>query len=224
MNKTLIFVLILTYTKICGQNHFLGLQGSTSWTKIPVTDANSNKSYGTGFALGINYEYALRKKISINADVVFNQGKFNENFVYIESNRPPNAKYSITEINYNSITVPLAIGFNNGKKVYYFTNIGVAPALLFRAKYLTTIFGIDDTIFGREEDSENNPKFNISIYSELGGGYKINDNFCLFTSISNQHSIIKGSSSELWGKGKIWNNFMKINVGLKFALKKRLIP
>ncbi len=220
-NILLIFLTIISIT-VNGQNHFLGVKGGANWTEVTASNFPKDRNYRTGLAIGLTYDYLFKKQFSAGADIIYNQRGFTNDIIFIDDLGNPTGRKEIIKFNYDYIIVPLKVGFNYGKTVYGFANLGLTPSLLVDAKTITPTYDYNGTVIPGETSTITNRvnKFDIGGLIEIGGGYKFRERYWLFTSFSYQHSFTTITNSDYFVNSKIRHYGMTLNLGLKCALTK----
>ena len=222
MNKILLTILTIASLNVSGQNHLLGVKGGVSWTNITATNFISDNHYRTGLAIGLTYDYIFKKHFSTGADIIYNQFGFTNDLIFTDDLGNPTGGKATIKFNYDYISIPLKVGFNYGKTVYGFANIGLTPSILVDAKTITPTIDFNWTIIPGETYNVTSKvnKFDIGGLVEIGGGYKFKDRYWLFTSFSYQHSFTTITNSDYFANSKIRHYGMTLNLGLKCALTK----
>ena len=222
MKYILLFIVTITTLKVAGQNHFIGLKGGVNSTNITSSNFFSPTDSRKGLTAGLTYEYLFKKQCSVGADLIYNQRGFTSDVVFTDNLGNPTAEKSTTTFNYDYVSLPIKTGFNIGTKLYGFTNIGVIPSLLVDAKTTTPTFDADAKYTGNETFDVTNrvSKFDFAGQVEIGGGYKLNGRYWLFTSFSYQHSFTTITNSDYFANSTIRHNGMALTIGLKCALTK----
>lgn len=222
MKNTLLIILAISTLKVAGQNHFLGVKGGANSTNITSINFSSQNDARTGLTAGLTYEFLIKKHFSIGADLIYNQRGFTDDLIFTDNlGNPTFEKYKI-KFNYDYISLPVKTGFNIGTKLFGFTNIGVIPSLLVDAKTIAPTFDTDGKLTGKETFDVTNQvsKFDFAGLVEIGGGYKLNGRYWLFTSLSYQYSLTTITNSDYFANSKIRHNGMNLTIGLKCALTK----
>ena len=223
MRNTFLLFLTITTITVSGQNRFIGFKGGANRTN--VTESNffmKNRNYRTGLALGLTYDYIFKKYFSVSADIIYNQRGFTNKIIFTDVLGIPTGINVITKFNYDYVATPLKVGFNYGKSVYGFANIGLTPSILVNAKTITPAIDLNGTIIPRETSNVTGrvKKFDIGGLVEIGGGYKFKGKYWLFTSFSYQNSFTTITNSDYFSDSKIQHYGMTINLGMKCALTK----
>lgn len=219
MKTTIIIILILTTIEVAAQNHLIGIRGGANCTNITSNDFSRETDYRPGITGGVTYEYFLKKRFSIGADIIYNQRGFTDDYEIQTGEK-------ITDkSNYDYLSVPVKIGFNNfksGNKVFSFVRVGLIPSLLINATTTTPLFDTNGRITGKQTFNILNrvSKFDLAGQVEIGGGYKLLDRLWLTTSFILQHSLTTITNAEYFANTKIKHNGMTLDIGLKWALKK----
>lgn len=222
MKSIFFFFLTITTITLWGQNHLLGVKGGVSWTNVTASNFAKDRNFRTGFAIGFTYDYIFKKHFSTGADIIYNQQGFTIDNIFVDELGNPTGKKATSKFNYDYISIPLKAGFNYGKTIFGFANIGLTPSILIVAKTTTpTIDFYGTTIQGETFNiTDRVNKFDIGGLVEIGGGYKFKGRYWLFTSFSYQHSFTSITNAEYLTNSKIRHYGFTLNLGLKCALTK----
>lgn len=222
MKNAFLIILMISTLKIVGQKHLIGFKVGINKTNIASNNLLNQYDYITGPIAGLTYEYLFKKHFSIGADLMYNQRGFSYDFILIGNiGNPIGEKYRTTYI-LKYISLPIKTGFNIGTKLYGFTNIGVIPSILVGAKRGSRSFDPDVMIIGNKTYDVTNQfsKFDFAGLVEIGGGYKFNKRYWLFTSFSYQHSFTNLANTNYFSNSKLTNYGMTIILGMKWSLTK----
>jgi hypothetical protein len=206
-----IFLLILTITSlsVTSQTHQVGIKGGENWSNMISRNVLPVKSYSRkGIAVGITYDYILKKYYSTGVDIIFNQRGFSINGV---------------KFNYDYLAFPLKIGFNYGRKVYGFTNIGFTTSIILKAIAIEPDhYEFGQLIHGRSYNDTNEVnKFDFGGLIEIGCGYKFKERYWVFSSFSFDNSFKVISYPSYFEYNKIKHYSRTLNLGLKCTLGKK---
>ena len=220
MKKAIIIMLTLTTLNVVGQNHLIGIKGSTNWTNIASSDIFSDADYRTGLAGGLSYEYLFGTHFSLGADIIYNQRGFTYDVSIMDIEGNPTgdkARYK-----YDYLSIPFKTGYNIGDTFYSFANVGLIPSLLVDSKLFSYEIDTDGKVVGSDVLDMTNEvtKFDLAGLLEIGGGYKFKNGYWLFSSIGYQQSFTTITNSEYFAGSKIKHNGIIFTIGLKYALTK----
>lgn len=222
MKRTIIIILTLTTLNVVGQNHFIGIKGSTNWTNISSSNIFNETDYRSGLSGGLTYEYLFKTHLSLGADFIYNQRGFSDNIILIDmfgNSTGEKAKY---KYNYDYLSIPIKTGYNIGNTLYSFANIGLIPSLLVNAKTISDEINTDGKVVDSyiSDLTDKVTKFDLAGLLEIGGGYKFKNGYWLYSSIGYQQSFTTITNSEYFANSKIRHNGIIITVGIKYALTK----
>ncbi len=222
MKNILLIILTISTLKVAGQNHLIGVKGGANSTNITSSIFLSQSESRTGLTAGLTYEFLFKKHFSIGVDLIYNQRGFTDDLVFTDNLGNPTGEKYKTKFNYDYISLPIKTGFNIGTKLFGFTNIGVIPSLLVDAKTIAPAFDTDGKFTKNETFDVTNrvSKFDFAGLVEIGGGYKLNGGYWLFTSFSYQYSLTTITNSNYFANNKIRHNGMNLTIGLKCTLTK----
>lgn len=205
--------------QVTGQNLFVGIKGGENWTSNLYRNSSTKNGFRTGFSGGLTYEYLLNSHFSIGADVIYDQRGFTYDIAF--DDYQGNHRTTTTNFDHDNLAFPVKVGLTTGKKIYSFANIGLSPSILLNAeKQLNTADTEGKTVAIEEYDVTNSmQKFDMSALIEIGGGYKINDRFWLYTLLAYQRSFIINANSD-YHTNELFIRYYGANlyVGLKCAL------
>ncbi len=220
MIKTiLIIILALTTIEVSAQNRFIGITGGASRTDV-TSNIFKDADLNIGASGGITYERFLKKSLSIEVGLLYQQRGFRLNI------DTPNSERASFKYHYNYISVPMKVGFtdlNTENNKLGFVKVGLIPALLVKAKTTTPTFDDNANITGTQtiDVTYITSIFDVAGLIEAGGGSKITDRLWLTLSVMYQHSLTSITNAEYFGNNnKIRHNGVTLQAGLNWALKK----
>ena len=222
MKKIIIVILTLTTLHVAGQNHLVGMKGSTNWTNISYGNIFIGSDYRNGLSGGLTYEYLFKPHFSLGADIIYDQRGVSNDFPILDNAGNPTGVNAKFKNNYDYLSIPFKTGYNIGKTFYSFANIGLIPSLLLNAEMVSDKIDADGKIDGAEIIDLTNyvTKFDLAGLLEIGGGYKFKKGYWLYSSIGYQQSFTTFSNSEYFANSKIRHHGINITIGLKYALTK----
>jgi hypothetical protein len=238
MIKTIfkLFILIsfnLLFLKLEGQVNVLGVRTGLSQSNVKSTAisfpvqfkiGNSIKyEKRNGTLLGLSYEHINRKHFSLGVEVNYNQRGISS-FVITDSIGYPIAeseKYP-TDYNYNYFSIPVKVGYNLGKKIYGFVNLGVVSSILSNSFVETPIIGANGVLVKYEKNDITNRvnKFDFAGIYEFGVGYKYKDKFWFYSSFENLRSFNSFSNLNYYNNHKIKHSLKVLSLGIKMVINK----
>lgn len=188
------FLLILTTsTYVIGQSHFIGLISGFDYTNVTDKEMFFNPEFKSGFTGGITYKYLFTDHLYLETGLSYLQkGYILENFQTDEYGNLI-GKFKTT-YNYNYLTAPVMIGWQNKGKLFVFGGIGLELSYLVSIDFKD--FRIDD-LYGKIT------KFNPSGVVEVGVGYIINDKFSTRLGLSGQKSFNNVTNSNYFEDARI---------------------
>jgi hypothetical protein len=222
MKNRLLFILTLTTLTVTGQNHFLGVKGGANLSEVYASNFINDRNYATGIALGLTYQYRLKRQFTVGADLFYNQLGFSTNIRFSDELGNPTGTNLISKHNFDYVSMPLKVGINFGKKVYGFSNIGLTPQILINAKTIAPAFDFEGVFFPSETSNVTNKvnKFDLGAFAEIGGGYKLNERLWMFSSFSYYHSFTSFTNTAYYESSTVRHYAMTLQFGLKYALAK----
>jgi hypothetical protein len=223
MKNLFFFILTISTLKVAGQSTLLGVKGGVSSTNITSSNFLSQNNSRTALTVGLTYEFLIKKHFSIGADLIYNQRGFTNDIVLHDIMGNPTGEKNTASFNYDYISLPIKTGFYIGNKLYGFANIGVIPSLLADAKTIVPGYYIDGKLTEIEVYDITNrvSKFDFAGLVEIGGGYRLNGRYWIYTSFSYQNSFTTITNSDYFSFSKIHHNGMNLTIGLKCALAKK---
>jgi hypothetical protein len=218
LNSIIVIILIITTLKVDAQNHLIGIKSGIAWTNVN-SDIFKQSGFRHTIPVGITYEYFLKQRFSIEADLLYTQRGFTTDFAN------PNNEKAELKFNYDYLTLPLKAVFTDFQvkhKLLAFVKIGLVPALLAHAA--TTMPALDTVgrVTGNEtvDITSRVSKFDLAGLVEIGGGYKLEERLWLTTSFQYQHSLTSITAREYFANHNIRHYGLTVQLGLKWALQK----
>ena len=136
--KNLVFIALIFMTlEVFGQNHLIGITGSVNRTNTRSDIFRSYADPRLGISGGITYEYFLKKRFSIGADVVYIRQGFRSNF------ETPDGQQADYQFHYDYLSVPLKAAytkFNEETNFLHFAKVGLVPSFLVNAETTLPVF------------------------------------------------------------------------------------
>lgn len=222
MKQILLFSLIFSYFSIYAQNHLVGLKGGASWTNIQATGFLTEVDTKLGMNLGLTYDYMLKKYLSIESGIIYDQRGFTNEVIITNVEGAETGEKLTSKYNFDYVSIPLKIEYNYGKKAYFFGAIGVTPSYLVQAKMIIPSAELEGgTFFGQKIDlTKDVNRFDLGGLAEVGFGYKFNEKLWLYSAFSYQRSFTSITNSNYLANSEIKHYGMNVNLGLKYALGK----
>lgn len=221
-NIFVIFMLFFTVT-VSGQSSLVGVKGGASWTNGVSEDLVGDVDFRNGLAIGLTYDYTFKRYFSAGIDIIYNQRGFINSGEHIINLENSTKRRETFYYNCDYITVPLKIGFNYGKRMYGFINIGLTPSILVSAISAQQIIVYNDNEINTENREKSNiaylnNKFDIGGFVEIGGGYKFKEKYWLYSSFIYQHSFTPFTNKNYFNGSKIRHYGMILSLGLKINI------
>ena len=218
MKYLLISVIITISFHVRGQNHFIGIKGGVNYTNINSDTFFSTSSYRTGINGGFLYDFKLNKKIHFGIEALYSQKGFKYDIHFTDQFGDVIEDKLTLDYNYNYLSLPLKAGIEFGDKFSGFTNISFVPSILVRAK--THIPAWRNVIVSDTFDvTEDVTLIDLSGLIEIGFGYRITDDYIIFTSVSCQVGINSFANSEYFANSRMTHFGLNSAIGLKYKLK-----
>lgn len=206
------------------QNHLVGVKIGPSITNVNRT-GNLDFKYKPGISAGITYDYLFGKYFSAGADVMFEQNGYRSKIALVDNTGGliGDTKADFTS---NYLAIPLKFGVHFGETFYGFANIGVDPA--FRLSSVTKTYPVEllgglVTIPESKTKVTNLRPFDMGGFIQAGGGYKIQDTYWLYASLTYRHSFMSYYKSSdttpiLGQQNRFINHGFGVHVGVKINL------
>ncbi len=221
MKNIIITILTTVSISVSGQS-LIGIKGGLNFTNVSSSNFIENNDSRTGFSGGLSYEYFLKENHSISFDLVINQRGFTHELIFTDSQGNPTGQKSVSEFNYDYLSLPIKTGIYLGQKISAFGNIGVVPSILVNAKTKMAPFESDGLYFpgGTNDVTEQVSKFDFAGLIEIGANYKPTDKFWVFSSITYQYSFTTITNSDYFADSKVRHNGLTLSFGVKYRLSK----
>ena len=218
MRSILAFFIVFSSIPAFGQYQCIGLKGGINLTNVINDDIFSHSEFRTGFAGGFTYDYTFESKFTLGLELVYTQKGFTESLIFTDEQGTPTGAEAIYRFNYDYISIPIKGGFSFGDKFEGIINLGVVPSMLFNAEEISpAILTIPESTFNA---SDRATKFDLGALIEIGGSYKVNDQFSLFMTAAYQHSFISVTNDNYYANWKTRHHGMTVSLGVKYALNR----
>lgn len=224
MKSTLLLFLTIATITVKGQIHFVGIQSGVNYTNALNDYFPKNRvHFRTGLVIGLTYDYQFGNNISIGTGIVYNQHGYTRDWIFSPAyTGESNDLIFVYRVHRDFITLPLKIGFNYGKKLFVYGNIGLAPSVLVEAYdiYPKLDFNGNDIPERTVWNKDLVYRLDIGGLVELGGGFKFANRFLLSTSIMYQHCFAPISNYDRSPDAEIIHYGWALGLGFKYALAK----
>lgn len=183
--KTLItLTLLIVSTLIHAQTHSIGAKAGVSFTNITNLQSTLPFLYKVGAIGGFGYEVQFKNTLVVSTGLMYNSFGFDNQFTY-SGDTYKSSSY------YDYLSIPIKFGFQTKDKVFAFGNLGIAFSLLINQNGILRVYDPNGVIQSTTNSNGTDlvTKFDFLGMVEFGVGYKINDKFCLYNSISFRHSV-----------------------------------
>lgn len=194
-------------------SHMIGVQGG-----LNLFNATSiNAQYKPGVLAGLNYEYFLSEKYSVELGALYSgQGYNNEVTLYDSTGFAIQTVEARSKINY--LLLPVKFGFRSGKKVFTFVKFGLVPGMLLNAE--TTRLRVEDNVVLIFTDNSTNglKKFDLAGLLEAGLGVNLKNNMQLYSAVGYKHSFTTYYDGPSGFISEPKHFGYSVSVGLKYRL------
>jgi len=220
MKKTLFLLIIVSTFQVSVHAQQIRIISGLSRTNVSsfatIPDTKS------GLYLEVNYAYFI-KNYSLSAGISYHQRGFIDNVVFKDEFGNETGEKATSKISYDYLSLPIKTGLYIGKKIYGFGYIGVVPSLLINAKLNTSVYDAGGQLDYNDTNNMTNSftKFDISALTEIGGGYKIQDKYRVFTSITFQQSLTTVTSEDFYSNNNLRHYSLTFSIGLSYRLSKK---
>ncbi len=192
--KVALSVLLFVFTySLSAQQHLIGINGgllssnvnnlSGSTSLLAVTD-NLNS-----YSVGITYDFILKNKITIGVAVSYSEKGFTNGMHHPPIDCFP--KY-ICFTTYNLVnqyfSLPIKIGYQFGHKTFFDVHTGVIPSIINHSRMSVTNEDGEDA-GNRAESNYYINDAEISLFLDMGVGYRFNNGIRTYLSYSYQQSV-----------------------------------
>jgi hypothetical protein len=221
MKKLKMVLIIITGISInsFGQVQTIGLQSGLNITNYRSNVLPSGTDNRYGLIGGLNYGLLFQSKYSVDINFLYNQQGFGDKITFTD-NKGNFLQSGIMKFYSDYLSLPLKIGYVLGDKFNGFAKMGICPSILISAQTTTPIIDASGNITGdNKSDSKSSlSKFDLGGLIELGAGYRLSENFDIFTSLMYSQSF-NSFSKQIIMNGSIRHSGLSLSLGLKYRLK-----
>lgn len=225
MKKLILFLFIVSSITTSGQDKLVGLQAGINMTNISKQRFDSNTNSQTGLHVELNYENQLTKHFSFSTGLLYTQYGFDIPVQRFDNVGNPLSDGYAWTYRFDYLKVPIKVGWHFGNSIYGFGNIGFAPGVIMYAETYKPSFS--GPIFSDPEETiietSNVRRYDVSGLAELGGGYKLNEQFRIFGLLGFQHSLTTFSTPFYFNPSNLWHYGFSFSVGAKYKLAKKKV-
>ena len=194
-NKNIILFLLIFACfsfKIHAQNYYVGYKYGLSWNDVKSNGDLIGTSQNN-FSTGVTFEVITNKKLRIGAEIFYEKRGFNLNYTAIFNNFEERLITNYHHQHY--LSIPLKIGYQAGKKMYAFGDLGLVPAFNVRSTFRYPKTDDSFNIVGEiteKEQLEIKP-FDLSALLDFGVGYNLTNKISILSAIRVQRSLFEFS-------------------------------
>jgi opacity protein-like surface antigen len=220
MKNFLLALSILFCFNAFSQDHFFGLTGGPNVTDAIHSDFLESTDYEFGFVAGFNYQYRLNDKITIGANLLYEQRGFNSIVLYSRADQF-NSVYALTDFEYDYVTLPIKAGYrlNVTQKIYGFGNLGVAPGFLIKTSFkIPELFSYNGGEPIEANHTEEANRIDLAGLAEIGAGYQITEDILCYVLAKYQYSILSVSDVGYFERSEIHHHGISVMAGVSFRL------
>lgn len=219
MKKTLFFLFLLSGLYAQAQTHIVGLNIGTNSSSISSNAVFGTPSLRLGFHGGLGYEYIFKNKLSLGAEVQYQERGFRQATNFTDQF---GALLGISNSDYriNYLSIPVKVGYYVGNRFFGFGNIGLAPSFLLKAQATFPTLNLAGEIIEQEpvDNTSSYSSFDLGGRAEVGGGYKLNKQFWVTGSVAYLHSLTPTKVSGFLNELQLRQFGINVNLGLKYTL------
>ncbi|HNP19712.1 MAG TPA: porin family protein [Fulvivirga sp.] len=221
MKNIFLAIFLISAFNAVGQNHLVGAKVGINLANINESDFLNQHDNRTGLYTGLSYRYLSKKHFTAGAELIYNQRGFRSDILTADEFGNPSDENYKSKFNYNYLSLPIKAGVNIGNKSYGFANFGIVPSLLIKANIIGPDFDSNGDYIGEEtfNVTDRVSKFDFAGLVEIGGGYKFEEGYSLFTSIAYQYSFTSITNSEYFANSKVTHYGIALTIGVEVALK-----
>jgi hypothetical protein len=206
------------------QTHLIGLRAGPAMTDARINITGLPKEQRFGFTAGVTYDYFIRERISVGADLMYQPGGFRRYFTLFDASGQAQEERLLIRNNFHYVALPLKVGVHTRTQTKVFVQAAMIPAFLVAANTHIPVGGSNQgQIIPPSKGSvrESLQPFDLAARLELGMSHPFGDRWRAYGSFSAQHSVtsylVRSSPTQEPG----FNNLLSFNLGLQYALGKK---
>ena len=212
MRRLLVIVLTIILQTAIGQAQYLGFKVGPSLTDYSSTELKTTNRLG--IYGGLTYYTILKSKVILGSDIIYNQRGFKSDVQFYDNLGTP-LGHSVVKVYQNYLSIPLKAGIKFGGKSLWFSNAGVSPSYLLKAKTK-----LPDVLGGTIDETKSPNRFDFSLLVEAGGEISVSDKLHLVTSLTFQKSLTTISNSDYFASNDMKHYGLTLAIGLNYDLQK----
>lgn len=224
IKNLLLAALVMLSLSMVGQVHHVGVQGGLNLSNCTEKIEVGDKRFKVGLVSGFNYEYRIRDKYTLGADLLYSQQGFTNPMTFLikpKINFPlsgPDYRETEVRMRYNYLSLPLKVGYTRGEQLKGFVKAGLCPSLLIGsgAEVLDDNFPVEPQKWSTYDDV---PKFDMAALVEAGAGYVLQENLELFSSLAYRKSFTTISKVGHYQGAEMKHYLFSLSFGVRYRLK-----
>jgi len=222
MRKLSILFFVVFALSAFSQNHYLGVKAGFGLTNVSEPNIFAEEvKMQAAFMGGLSYEYLIKKHLLLGADLMYRQNGYSYKISITNSEGMVEGTGRLHN-HTNYVSLPLKAGYLFGDRFSGFVNVGLVPAIILDAYYKLSD---PNHVVNNPEDirkisyKEYTNNFELSGLLEIGGNYRINNNFLLSTTLITQYGFTEVLKTTTFNVD-MRNDGAYIVFGLKYNLTK----
>ena len=205
--KIALSVLLFVFSfSLSAQQHLVGIKGGILSSNINSSQMSSSYLGVTdnlnSYTLGISYDFILKNHISFGVELNYNVKGFTNGLI----NDGHNSLIAYQNYNLKNqyFSIPIKIGYQFGTKTYFDIHTGAIPSLINHSRMSVTDES-DNWVGYYSESNYYRSDAELSLFLELGVGYRFNNGIRTYLSYMYQQSVneinwwIPENKSDIYG-------------------------
>jgi hypothetical protein len=214
-NTILTLSLSLLFISSFAQKHLVGAIGGLNLSTLQSTGFLNNTDPILAPVVGFSNQYMVTERFSLGLDAIYDVRKFSEPINFLNWDEPYNMTYKLSYM-----SLPLKAGYNFGRQLYGFVNIGAVPSFLLSGTVTAPkLFNSRGVISEEVQDLKASTKrLDLSGLAEFGAGLKLSS-IWVYTSLTYQHGLININSSDAINAREIVVHRLLFSLGVRYVVK-----
>ncbi|MBS1534060.1 MAG: PorT family protein [Bacteroidetes bacterium] len=226
MKKALSFIFIFWFisTSMAQHRQKFGLTIGPNYSKFRGMDASGvDYSYVPSVSLGLVYEYYFTERLSIKANLLFENKKSQAEGDFQLRNEVDNSNLNFTETvtySYKYITLPVMVqyDFKNGKGFFVHGGIFMGYLLDSEMKGEANISSMPSVTDFVNSTTEYNNKFDFGFVAGVGKAFTLNKKSSLVLELRNSHGIFQTNKNNTFNGNIVRSNSYAFLLGWMYDL------
>ena len=219
MKHIILLCFLLSATTVQAQTNLVGITAGPTHTSASGARMPSGKD---SYTAGITFQHFFLRRFSLGADLMYSSRGYSDNIPTVSNSGRSRSSKTVT-LTYDYISLPLKAGIKFGRKVYFFINGGLVPAVLLRAEVTGPFVDGRGNYLGTRIDNitSKTTRFDMGGLLEMGVAARLSKELRLSATLFYQSSFGSTTQEYDFSTTSVSHYGVGFLIGVKYKLPQR---